>query len=111
MHSPVADGSVEGPRRRHPSNNSLRMIYNLNPLSWWNRGQSSPSSSSSRHNGDDGEKESDEEVTMRIAITIALPSPEHSIYIKNTGQEAGEDNVDRQDMTDYCIGTYECSWH
>lgn len=48
---------------------------------------------------------------MRVAITIALPSPEHPIHIKNTGQEAGENDTDRQNMTDYCIGTYECSWH
>jgi hypothetical protein len=114
MHSPVADGSVEG-RRQHPSNNFLQMIYNLNPLSWWNRRQSSssPSSSSSRHDDDDGEKEPDEEVTMRVAITIALPSPEHPVHIKNIGQEAEEDNMDRQNMTDYCIGTYESplAWH
>lgn len=49
---------------------------------------------------------------MRVAITIALPSPESPIYIKNSDkrQEAEED-IDRQNMTDYCIGTYECSWH
>ena len=107
MHSPVADGSVE-PHCQHSLNNSLHTISNLNPLSWWNRRQSS--SSSLRRDKDDGEKESDDEVTMRVAITIALPSPEYPIHIKNTDQEVGE-NMDRQNMTDYCIGTYECPWH
>ena len=107
MHSHVADGSIEEPRRQHPPN-SLHTISN--PLTWWNRRQLS-SSSSLGHDNNDGEKESNEEVTMRVAITIALPSPKYPIYIKNTGQEAGENNMDRQDMTDYCIGTYEYPWH
>ena len=51
-------------------------------------------------------------MTIRVAITIALPSPEYPIHIKNNnGQEAGENsNKDGQKMTDYCIGTYECPW-
>ena len=110
MHSPDADGSIE-PHPQHPlNNNSLHTISNLNPLSypfsWWNRKQSP-----SRHDDDDGDKESEKEVTMRLTITIALPSPEYPIHIKNTGQEAGKNNMDRQIMTDYCIGTYECPWH
>ena len=111
MHLPVADGSVEPRRQRSLNNNSLHhTISNLNPLSWWNRRQSS-SSLSSRHDVD-GEKESDAgEVTMRVAITIALPSPEYPVHIKNTGQETEENNMGRQNMTDYCIGTYECPWH
>lgn len=85
-------------------------MSNLNPLSWWNR---RTSLSSSQHDDDDnGEKESDDEVKMQVAITIALPSPEYPIYIKKSDkrQEAGE-NIDRRNMTDYCIGTYECPWH
>ena len=113
IHSPVADGSTEPP----PLNNnqpSTHTISNRNPLTWWNRTPQPPSSSrqDGDASGDDGEKESNDEMTMRVAITIALPSAEYPTYIKNSDkrQEAGE-NMDRENMTDYCIGTYECPWH
>ena len=111
---PVADDGRIEPRRQHPLNISLHtMISNLNPLSWRNRRQSLPQHDHDQDDGDNGEKESEEEVTLRVAITIALPSPEYPIHIKNnnTGQETGANNIDRQNMTDYCIGTYECPWH
>lgn len=107
------DGSIE-PRRQHTLNNSLyTTISYLTPLSWRNRRQSSSRHNHDHDDGDDVKKESEDEVTMRVAITIALPSPEYPIHIKNNnGQEAGENNnMDRQNMTDYCIGTYECPWH
>ena len=49
-------------------------------------------------------------MTMQVAVTIALPSPRYPRNRNNdSGQEAGE-NTDRQNMTDYCIGMYECPW-
>jgi hypothetical protein len=117
IHSPVADGSIEPRQHRQqsPLNNYLHTTSNLNTLSnnplssWWNRRRQL--SSSSRHEDDE---ESDDEVTMRVAITIALPSPEYPIHIENTKdkrQEAAGENLGKQNMTDYCIGTYECPWH
>jgi hypothetical protein len=115
MHSPVADdGSIEPRRQQHPLNSSLHTtISNLTPLSWRNRGQSSSRHDHDDDDGDDSKKESEDEVTMRVAVTIALPSPEYPIHIKNNNGQVGENNnnMDRQNMTDYCIGTYECPWH
>ena len=48
---------------------------------------------------------------LQVAITIALPSSQYPIHIKNRNvdrrHEMGED-MGRQEMTDYCIGMYEC---
>ena len=121
IHAPVTnDRSIE-PRRQHPlNNNSLHSTI----LSWWrNRRRQSPSRHNNNHDedgddddddDDDGRKEPEDEVRMRVAITIALPSPEYPVHINNNnnGQKAVENNnMDRQNMTDYCIGTYECPWH
>jgi len=117
IHSPVSNDRNREPRRQHPLNNNNSLLRTT-ILSWWrNRRRQS---SSSRHNhdeededDDDGRKESVDEVKMRVAITIALPSPEYPVHIKNNnGQDAVENNnMERQKMTDYCIGTYECPWH
>lgn len=116
IHSPVdEDGNIEPRRQQRPLNNSLHTtISNLTPLSWRNRRQPSPRNDHNHDHddGNDSKKELGEEVTMRVAVTIALPSPEYPIHIKNNnGQETGKNNMDRQHMTDYCIGTYECPWH
>jgi len=93
-----------------------RRIPNLTRLPWWKRNRSS-----SRH--DDGVKTSTStdngmKVTMQVAITIALPSAQSPIHIKNrnidkdhevVGKDMDED-MDGQNMTDYCIGMYECPW-
>ena len=113
IHTPVSDdGSIES-RRQHRLNNSLyTTISHLTPLSWRNPRQSPSRHDHNHEDDDDGKKESGKGVTMRVAITIALPSPEYPVHIKNNnGQQAENNNMDRQNMTDYCIGTYECPWH
>ena len=110
LDSPTAGGSIEP--RQHPSNNLLRRIRDLK-LSSLSRNHRR---SSSYADDDDTDKKSanDGVKVMQVAITIALPSLQRPIHIKNrdidNNREVGE-NMDRQRMTDYCIGVYECSWH
>lgn len=51
-------------------------------------------------------------VMMRVAVAIALPSPQGPIHIKSRSidQHEMEKDTDREKMTDYCIGMYECPW-
>lgn len=94
---------------RRPPSNYLHMISKLNPLSHRR-------SSSSRHDDDGGEdKLSDDgmQVTMEVAITIALPSPQYPTYIRNREidrRREARENADRENMIDYCIGVHKCSW-
>jgi len=98
------DGSMEPrllqqqqQRHHHPLNNPLlrTAISNLNPLSWRrrrrmrNRSRQSPSrpddhdDNNNNNNGGEEEKKSEDDVTrttLRVAITIALPSPEYLLY-------------------------------
>jgi len=99
LHSAASNGSIQP--RQHPLNDFLHTISN--PLS--RRRASLP-----RHNNDDGNKANDDatQVTMQVAITIALPSPQYPIHIRNRKGEGK--NTDRENMTDYCIGMYECPW-
>ncbi|KAF8155950.1 hypothetical protein B0H34DRAFT_799037 [Crassisporium funariophilum] len=64
-------------------------------------------------------------VTMQVAIAILMPSPRYPIYVRNcttedkydkyleNGAEVGGGGRDssRNEITDYSIGLYECSWH
>ena len=69
--------------------------------------------SSCRDDDDEGKNRLDESVTMRVAVTIALPSPEYPIHIRSKDTDKRQDakrDTDREHMTDYCIGLYECPW-
>ncbi|KAF8814671.1 hypothetical protein BYT27DRAFT_7249719 [Phlegmacium glaucopus] len=122
LDSPIVTAADKPRQQQHSFNNILQQrIPNLNPLSRRNHRRPSSASSSLSLARLDNEKKSSVvddgmKTKMQVAITIVLPSPEYPIHIKNRNidnhHRHGEGKtMDRQKMTDYCIGMYECSWH
>jgi len=81
---PVADDrSIEPRRQQYPLNNFLHttIVSKLNPLSWRrNRRQSSSRRDHDDGGGGDDVGKSEDEMMIRVAVTIALPSPEYLLY-------------------------------
>ena len=103
LESPPAERNIGA--CQHSLNNFLNTIPNLNSLSWRNHTQSS----SCR---DDGEKklvDGDEMKVLQVTVSIALPSAQFPIYIKNRNIDQCHEgmNKDRRQMIGYCIGMYE----
>jgi len=97
-------GRTESHSHQQALHSFLHTIPSLNPLSRINK----------RPLRQDSVKKSIDkvEVTMEVGVIIVLPSPQYPIHIKNRNTDKSDvgRNTDRQNMTDYCIGMYECSW-
>lgn len=109
---PTTGESIIEPPHPRPLDSFLHTIPTLNRFN--SRRNNRPSLS--RHDSEKKESEADDKVkvTMQVAVTIVLPSPQYPIHIKNRNNDKHHKegkNMDRQQITDYCIGMYECSWH
>jgi hypothetical protein len=51
--------------------------------------------------------------TLQVGVAILMPSPRHPVYVKepkDNEYHEHERRRERNEITDYSIGMYECSW-